>query len=184
MTRLVESVYDAPVVEREDGYRYLVHPVSNGLPTLEPQLIREVVNGLVQTTNLAAVDKIASPVTMGIHVAAALSLVTDIPLVVVRNREYGLPGEVAFEANGRTLYLNDVGAGDRVLVLDDLLSTGRSLAAVADAVDGVGAELVDLAVVVRRVDTECVLPDEYDVTSLVDVRVGEDEVSVVDHFDQ
>ncbi|MFB6068665.1 MAG: adenine phosphoribosyltransferase, partial [Halobacterium sp.] len=34
MKRLVESVYEAPVVEQADGYRYLVHPVSNGLPTL------------------------------------------------------------------------------------------------------------------------------------------------------
>ena len=32
---------------------------------------------------------------MGIHLATALSLETGIPFVVVRKRQYGLPGEVA-----------------------------------------------------------------------------------------
>ncbi|MFC7165217.1 adenine phosphoribosyltransferase [Halospeciosus flavus] len=179
MKRLLTSVEEAPVVER-DGYHYLVHPISNGLPTLDPALIREVVNGIVETTALEDVDKIVSPVTMGIHVAAAVSLVTDIPLVVVRDREYGLPGEASFERpDGETLYVNDVQAGDRVLVLDDLVSTGESLAAVVEALADVGAEVVDVSVVVRRVDTDTVLTD-LDVSSLVDVHVHADGAEVVD----
>lgn len=179
MKRLLASVEEAPIVER-DGYHYLVHPISNGLPTLDPALIREVVNGIVETTDLEDVDKIVSPVTMGVHVAAAVSLVTDIPLVVVRDRQYGLPGEASFDRpDGETLYVNDIREGDRVLVLDDLVSTGESLAAVVEALGDIGAEVVDVSVVIRRVDTGDALGD-LDVSSLADVRVGPDGAEVVD----
>ena len=39
------------------------------------------------------VDKIVAVEAMGIHLATALSLATDIPFVVIRKREYGLEGE-------------------------------------------------------------------------------------------
>jgi adenine phosphoribosyltransferase len=178
MERLRQSVHDAPVVER-DGYRYLVHPVSNGVPTLDPRLMREVVTGLVQLVDFEDADVIVTPVTMGVHVATALSLVTDVPLVVIRNREYGFDGETPFEHPDGEYYLNDVTDGDRVVVVDDLVNTGQSIAAVVDALDGVGADLVDVACVLRRVESRDDLA-AVDVKRLLDVAVTENGVAVVD----
>jgi adenine phosphoribosyltransferase len=178
MKRLRQSVHDAPVVER-DGYRYLVHPVSNGIPTLDPRLMREVVTGLVQLVDFEDADVIVTPVTMGVHVATALSLVTDVPLVVIRNREYGFDGETPFEHPDGEYYLNDVAAGDRVVVVDDLVNTGQSLAAVLEALDDVGAETLDVACVLRRVESRDDLAD-VDVKRLLDVAVTADGVEVVD----
>lgn len=178
MERLRQSVRDAPVVE-EDGYRYLVHPVSNGIPTLDPALMREVVQGLIRVVDFQDADVIVTPVTMGVHVGTALSLATDVPLVVIRSREYGFDGEVAFEHPDGEYYLNDVAAGDRVVVVDDLVNTGTSVAAVVEAIDDVGAELVDVACVLRRVESPDDLAD-LDVKCLLDVEVTEDGVRVVD----
>lgn len=178
MKRLRQSVHDAPVVER-DGYRYLVHPISNGIPTLDPRLMREVVTGLVQLVDFEDADVIVTPVTMGVHVATALSLTTDVPLVVIRNREYGFDGEVPFEHPDGEYYLNDVTAGDRVVVVDDLVNTGKSIAAVVEALDDVGAELLDVACVLRRVGSPDDLAD-VDVQCLLDVAVSADGVEVVD----
>jgi adenine phosphoribosyltransferase len=178
MERLRQSVRDAPVVER-DGYRYLVHPISNGIPTLDPRLMREVVTGLVQLVDFEDADVIVTPVTMGVHVATALSLVTDVPLVVIRNREYGFDDEVSFEHSDGEYYLNDVTAGDRVVVVDDLVNTGQSIAAIVEALDDVGAELLDVACVLRRVESRDDLADVH-VKRLLDVEVTEDGVAVVD----
>lgn len=178
MKRLRQSVHDAPVVER-DGYRYLVHPISNGIPTLDPRLMREVVTGLVQLVDFEDADVIVTPVTMGVHVATALSLTTDVPLVVIRNREYGFDGEVPFEHPDGEYYLNDVTAGDRVVVVDDLVNTGKSIAAVVEALDDVGAELLDVACVLRRVGSPDDLAD-VDVQCLLDVAVSADGVEIVD----
>lgn len=178
MKRLRQSVHDAPVVER-DGYRYLVHPVSNGIPTLDPRLMREVVTGLVQLVDFEDADVIVTPVTMGVHVATALSLVTDVPLVVIRSREYGFDGELPFEHPDGEYYLNDVTAGDRVVVVDDLVNSGKSIAAVVEALDDVGAELFDVACVLRRVGSADDLAD-VDVKRLLDVSVTAEGVEIVD----
>ena len=178
MKRLRQSVHDAPVVER-DGNRYLVHPVSNGVPTLDPRLMREVVTGLVQLVDFEDADVIVTPVTMGVHVATALSLVTDVPLVVIRNREYGFDGETPFEHPDGEYYLNDVTAGDRVVVVDDLVNTGQSIAAILEALDDVGAETLDVACVLRRVESRDDLAG-VDVKRLLDVAVTANGVEVVD----
>jgi adenine phosphoribosyltransferase len=93
MEQLRKSLHEAPIIDK-DGYQYLVHPISNGVPMLEPALLREVVIGVARAADLD-VDKIVAPEAMGIHIATALSLQTDIPLVVIRKRSYGLEDEVA-----------------------------------------------------------------------------------------
>lgn len=178
MDALEQSVHDAPVIDR-DGRPYLVHPISNGIPTLDPRLVREVVNGVCQVADLADADVIVTPVTMGVHVSTAVSLVSDIPLVVIRDRQYGFEDEYGFDAGDRRLYLNDVGAGDDVLVLDDLTNTGAFVAAITEALDDVGANVVDVVTVIRRVESEQV-PMDHPVKSLLDVRMTDDGVEIVD----
>ncbi|MFB6071757.1 MAG: hypoxanthine/guanine phosphoribosyltransferase [Halobacterium sp.] len=186
MERLRESFDDAPVIEKDGGYEYVVLPISNGVPMLDPALLREVVVGVTRVADLD-VDKIVTPEAMGIHISTAVSLQTDLPLVVVRKREYGLPGEVSLhQETGYSegeMYLNDVKAGDRVLVLDDLLSTGGTMRALTDALDDVGAEVADVVVVVRKVGSDSAMADSpHDVSSLVDVEVADGDVSVVDEY--
>ena len=178
MDALERSVHEAPVIE-QDGRPYLVHPISNGIPTLDPQLVREVVNGICQVADLADADVIATPVTMGVHVSTAVSLVSDIPLVIIRDRQYGFDDEYGFDAGDDRLYLNDVAAGDDVLVLDDLTNTGAFVAAITEALEEVGANVVDVVTVVRRVESEPV-PMDHEVKSLLDVRVSDDGVDILD----
>jgi len=180
MERLQESLHEAPIVDK-DGYEYLVHPISNGVPMLDPALLREVVVGVTQAADLD-VDKIVAPEAMGIHIATALSLQTDIPLVVIRKRQYGLDGEVALhQTTGYSeseMYINDVEEGDRVLIVDDLLSTGGTLAAVTGALDDIGAEISDIVVVIRKVGSSALDDTDYEATSLVDITVEDGEVNI------
>ncbi|WP_380675694.1 hypoxanthine/guanine phosphoribosyltransferase [Salinigranum sp. GCM10025319] len=186
MDQLRASFDEAPIVEKEGGYQYVVHPLSNGVPMLRPELLREVVVGVMRVADLD-VDKIVTPEAMGIHISTAVSLMTDIPLVVIRKRRYGLDGEVSLHQqtgySESEMYINDVDPGDRVLVLDDLLSTGGTLAAVTEALEDIGAEIVDVVVVIRKAATESAMADSnHEVTSLVDIELVDGEVVVRDEY--
>ncbi|MCL7418179.1 MAG: hypoxanthine/guanine phosphoribosyltransferase [Halalkalicoccus sp.] len=180
MEKLIASLSDVPIIDKGD-YEYLVHPISNGVPMLEPALLREVVIEVMKVADLA-VDKIVAPEAMGIHLATALSLQTDIPLVVIRKRQYGLDGEVSIHQqtgySESEMYINDVEAGDRVLVVDDLLSTGGTLAAICGALSDIGAEIVDVVVVLRKVGPSALDDTGFEATSLLDITVEDGEVTV------
>jgi adenine phosphoribosyltransferase len=184
MDQLEQSLHDAPIIEK-DGYHYFVHPISDGVPMLEPSLLREIVIKIIRKADLEDVDKIVTPAAMGIHISTAVSLMTDIPLVVIRKREYGLAGETPlFQQTGYSesqMYINDVEAGDRVLVLDDVLSTGGTLSAIVDALDDIGAGIVDVVAVIKKVGGENKLDDTgYTAKTLINVDVAGGEVVVVD----
>ena len=187
MDWLKRSLLDAPIIEK-DGYHYFVHPISDGVPMLEPGLLREIVIKIinkVKRENLENIDKIVTPAAMGIHISTALSLVTDIPLVVVRKREYGLEGEVSLmQETGYSkneMYINDIREGDRVLLLDDVISTGGTIIAIMEALEKIGAEVVDVIAVINKVGGENRAGDRgYQVKTLINIDVIEGKVVIVD----
>jgi adenine phosphoribosyltransferase len=184
MDKLKASLLEAPIIEK-DGYHYFVHPISDGVPMLRPELLREIVIKIIRKAELDGVDKIVTPAAMGIHLSTAVSLMTDIPLVVVRKRQYGLDGEVSLsQVTGYSeseMYVNDVYEGDRVLVLDDVLSTGGTLAALTGALEDIGADICDVVCVIKKEDGPNKLDEAgYDAKTLINVTVEDGEVVVVD----
>lgn len=180
--RLRRSLLDAPVVEKEkDGevYEYFVHPITDGVPPLEPELLREIVVGVVREADLD-VDVIVAPEAMGIHVSTAVSLATDLPVSVVRKRSYGFDSEVSVtQVTGYSegeMYVNSVEEGDRVLVLDDVVSTGGTLSALTEALEDIGAEIVDVVVVIEKGGTDV----DFEFVSLVRADVEDGEVVLLD----
>ena len=184
MDQLQRSLLEAPIVEKE-GYHYFVHPISDGVPMLEPSLLREIVIKIIRKARLENVDKIVTPAAMGIHISTAVSLMTDIPLVVIRKREYGLEGETPlFQQTGYSenqMFINDVDEGDNVLVLDDVLSTGGTLSAICTALGEIGANVVDVVAVIKKEDGENELESsEYSAKTLINVVIEDGEVVIVD----
>ena len=183
MDRLKQSLLDAPIIEK-DGYHYFVHPISDGVPMLEPELLREIVIRIIRKAELDEVDKIVTPAAMGIHISTAVSLMTDIPIVVIRKREYGLPGEVALSQqtgySENEMYINDVHEGDRVLVLDDVLSTGGTLRAITDALEHIGADVADVVAVIKKAGPNELDDTDTDVKTLINVDVVDGDVVIAD----
>jgi len=184
MDQLQRSLLESPIVEK-DGYHYFVHPISDGVPMLEPSLLREIVIKIIRKAQLENVDKIVTPAAMGIHISTAVSLMTDIPLVVIRKREYGLEGETPlFQQTGYSesqMYINDVAEGDNVLILDDVLSTGGTLSAICGALEDIGANIVDVVAVIKKVDGTNELDESaYSAKTLINVTVEDGEVVIVD----
>ncbi|MGB9987882.1 hypoxanthine/guanine phosphoribosyltransferase [Salarchaeum japonicum] len=183
MDRLKRSLLDAPIIEK-DGYQYFVHPISDGVPVLEPGLLREIVIKIIRKAEIEGVDKIVTPAAMGIHISTAVSLMTDIPLVVIRKRSYGLEDEVSLtQQTGYSeseMYINDVHEGDRVLVLDDVLSTGGTLRAITDALDHIGADVSDVVAVIKKEGPNELDESDINVKTLINVDVVDGEVVITD----
>lgn len=181
LERLIQSLETSPVMKRGE-YNYFIHPITDGVPLIEPVLLREIGCAMVRTLDLAGVDKIVTCEAMGIPIGTALSMMTDIPLVIVRKRPYNLPGEIAVhQATGYSkgeLYLNGVGAGDRIVVIDDVCSTGGTLRALIGAIKSTGAEITDVCVVIGRGNADIGRPFK----TLVRIEISEGRVRVVDTY--
>lgn len=160
--RLVNSLQDAPVVERGD-YDYLVHPLTDGVPRVEPGLLEEAAEGLHRLIQpqleAGPVDLFVTAEAMGLPLVAALAARTGIPYAIARKRPYGLAGEIPLDQitgySQTRLHLNGVGHGDRVIIIDDLVSTGGTLRALKAGLDQAGAQLLGVvACVSKQLDLE------------------------------
>jgi adenine phosphoribosyltransferase len=160
-------------------YNYFIHPITDGVPVVSPALLRDVCSAMIKMLDLNGVDKIVVVEAMGIHIGAVLSVMTDIPMTVMRKRKYQLPGEVAVhQTTGYSkgeLYINGIRKGDRVVIIDDVVSTGGTMRALLQALEIAGAEVVDICIAIQRGKPDIGRPYK----SLVRVEVTE-KVHVVE----
>lgn len=186
LKNLRESLKNAPIVRRGD-YNYFIHPISDGVPVVKPELLREVIACIVKNADLD-VDKIVTIEAMGLPLGSALSQITDIPFIIVRKRKYDLPGEIAVhQVTGYSkgeLYLNGINKGDRVLIVDDVISTGGTMVATLKALEMAGAEIKDIIVVIERGEGKKIIKDMgYNIQTMVKIDVDQKGVKVIDTID-
>lgn len=185
LNKLIKSLEDAPVIMKGD-YPYFIHPLTDGVPELDPDIVREAVSGIIRIADLD-VDKIVTVEAMGIPVATALSLAVSIPIVVVRKRAYNLPNEIVVDqqtgySKGK-LYINGIEKGDRVILVDDVISTGGTALATLKALERAGAIIKDFVAVVEKGEGAKMLREMgYNVKSLVKIEVSRDGVRILDHI--
>ena len=153
MNQLRTSLQNAPVIWKGD-YPYFIHPVTDGVPRMDPEVLKAIVELTVERVDWRQIDVLLGIEAMGLPLAAPLSMATGVPLVVARKRSYGLEGEVKIDqATGYSkgvMYLNDINEGERVAILEDVLSTGGTLEAVIEGVHRAGAEVTEIVAVVEK----------------------------------
>lgn len=177
---LKASVEGCAVVKREE-YEYMVHPLSDGIPRVDPNLLGEAVDAMLQVGDFDC-DMIMTIEALGIPLATALSIRTGKPFNIVRKRMYGLPGEVNLtKATGyskSTLFINGVQAGDRVVIVDDIVSTGGTLWALVEALKRMQVRIVDIIVVFEKTDKKAEIERKigHPIKTLVKVAVVDGKV--------
>ena len=153
LQRLRTSLANAPVIWKGD-YPYFIHPITDGVPRLDPEVLAAVTELCQEAIEWSTIDLILGIEAMGLPLTAPLSIRTGVPLVVGRKRSYGLEGEVVIDqATGyskQPMYLNDIAAGERIAIVDDVLSTGGTLRAVIEGVKATEATIAHILVVVEK----------------------------------
>lgn len=186
MERFISSLEAAPIVN-VGGYEYFIHPITDGVPRVEPAVLGEVIGAMLRISSLDC-DIILAPEAMGIPLGAILSMRAGIPYVVARKRRYGLPDEVEIgRSTGYSkgsMYINDVRKGERVIIIDDVLSTGGTLRPIMLALQRAGAQIAEVLVAVEKGSAGEKLEREFGVPvrALVKVEVRDGRLVVVDRI--
>ena len=178
-----ESLKTCPIVKRGE-YHYFIHPISDGVPLVEPELLRDISTRVIKMID-TEVDKIVTAEAMGIPIVTAVSIATDIPYVIMRKREYLLEGEIpVHQETGYSkgeLYLNGINKGDKVVILDDVISTGGTLVAIINALKRAGADIRDVLCIIDRGNGQNIVEEKtgYKVKTLVKIEVVDGKVQIL-----
>ncbi len=153
LDRLRASLAESPIV-RFGEYEYFVHPITDGIPLGRPEVLDEVLSELARIGDWSRCDKIVTAESMGFPLAAGLSMRVRKPYVFVRKRQYGLPGEVSLKQttgySKTDMFINNIRGGDRIVFVDDVISTGGTLVAIVKALRTIGAEIADVLIVFEK----------------------------------
>lgn len=183
LERLRRSVLEGPVVDI-NGYPYFVNPLADGIPRIDPELLNEVADATIGIADLDC-DLILAPEAMGIPLAAAVSMKSGIPFIIVRKRRYGLPGEI--EISQRTgysesrMFVDTVEAGERVVVIDDVIDSGNTLRATVECLRNAGIVVTEAIAVFSRHPNLEALSEELGMPTrrLLDVKVENGKLIVL-----
>jgi len=185
--KLKDSVMHSPVID-VNGYPYVVTPVTDGIPKMDPEILDEIIDWMVSASSFEC-DCIVAPESMGIPLAVPLSLRLRIPYSVIRKRNYGIDGEIPVTYktgySERTIYINGLKKRDRVVIVDDVISTGGTMSAIVAALRENGISIVDILVVFGkgsgREEISRHLGIEY--KRMLDISVENWTVTVTDPLD-
>ena len=185
MKQLVDSLKNAPVIMKED-YPYFIHPLSDGIPEINPSVLKDAVNEIIKRIDIDSFNKILTVEAMGLPVGIALSMELNKPMTVVRKRGYGLQGEVEVTqhtaySSGK-LYINSISPNDSLLLVDDVLSTGGTMIAVVEGIKKIGARISDIVVVVNKNKNigEVEKKIGHKIKAIVNIEIKDKKVYILD----
>ena len=163
LTVLQDSLRGAPIIWK-GKYPYFIHPISDGIPRMEAEVLRATRDLIVSMVDWSQIDLIVSVEAMGLPLLAAVGEATGKPTVVIRKRSYGMEGEVRVDVStgysSSTAYINDISPGERLLIVDDVISTGGTLEPLLESLEGMGAVLQDVIVAIEKGEGRVRLSEE------------------------
>ena len=150
---LQDSLRDSPIIWKGD-YPYFIHPISDGIPRMDADVLRATRDLIVEMVDWSNIDLIVSVEAMGLPLLAAVGDATGKPTVVIRKRQYGMEGEVRVDVSTgysqSTTYINDIKQGERILIVDDVFSTGGTLEPILATLEEMGVILQDIVIAIEK----------------------------------
>ena len=152
---VIESFDNQPLIDIGQ-HKFLINPLTEQIPATSAELLQAATDWIVEVGNFNHATKIAGEEDKGAILVASTSLATGLPFGMARWYPAGLEGQisVAFEmeyASGE-LFLNGVENGDRVIIVDDMISTGGTMLALIEAIQLAKAEIIDIICVAEKIE--------------------------------
>jgi adenine/guanine phosphoribosyltransferase-like PRPP-binding protein len=145
-----ESFDNKPCIPMGD-YRFLINPLTEQIPATSAELLSAAADWLVEAGNYTGATKIAGEEDKGAILVAAVALKTGLPFGMARWYPSGIDGQVSVDFNMEytkgQLFLNGIEPGDKVVIVDDMVSTGGTMVALIQAIQQAGAEILDIVCV-------------------------------------
>jgi adenine/guanine phosphoribosyltransferase-like PRPP-binding protein len=152
---VIDALDDQPLVPVGE-YKFMINPLTEQIPATTADLLRAATDWIMEVGDFDGVNKIVGEEDKGAILVASTSLATGLPFGMARWYPAGLEGQVSvhfeMEYTSGELFLNGVDPGDRVIIVDDMISTGGTLLALIEAVRLAGGEIVDIVCVGEKVE--------------------------------
>lgn len=163
--RLIQADFDGRPTHRVTGkggraFEFFPTSITDNIPPLHPDLSRAIC--LLSRFHLEHAHDATIGVgeeDRGAMIISDLLLSHNLPRTLARWTPSGVPGEVQvplaneyIQEGDTRIFLNGLRAHDRVLIVDDLISTGGTLLALIEAVRMTGATILEVFTIGEKVE--------------------------------
>lgn len=150
----LRKIYRSAKVVCSGKYLTTVNEFADQIPALRPDVLWNIAK--------LACDKLNTPATKllveedkGGPIGTAVSLRSGLPLSMARFYPYETGSEfvesVSSEYIGGKLHINGLEKCDKIVIVEDTISTGGTIVAMVNAIKKIGAEVVQVIAVVEKV---------------------------------
>ena len=154
---LLKSALDRKPLFQANNYNFILNPLTEQVPATTSQLLEEAARALIDHMRIDNYDKLITEEDKGAVLIAAVSLITKLPFGMARWYPNQLADQVSsifsceYISKG-TLYICGINRGDRVCIIDDIISTGGTLIGMIKALRDIGAKIVDIIVIGEKIE--------------------------------
>jgi adenine phosphoribosyltransferase len=186
---LLAEIYKNAKVVNSGKALTTVNEFTDQLPALRPQVLIEVAYEILKYINFDF-DKIVTEEDKGAPLATAISLLTGKPLAMARWYPYSLDelNDTVVNINSEyfegKMYLNGINKNDKVIIIDDTLSTGGAIISLVESLNKSGAIIEKIICAVEKVQNngkeKVKNTTGLDVITIMKISVDEKNVTVLD----
>ena len=184
LDKFITELRGARIIKKGE-YQYILNSITEQEPPLDPLVLEDLCNRLLKKLNFSNATKIVTAEAMGISLATLISIKTGIPLVIATRRSKDLKTEqcVKFRTGymADIMHLNKMSKKDRIVIIDDLISTAGTIVGLIEAINKNGAKVDDIGVVFNKPDykgVDLLKKMGYDPKYLLNVRIKNNKVLV------
>ncbi len=144
------------------SFQFFATSITDNIPPLHPHLSAAVC--LLSRLHLTQVHQATLGVgeeDRGAMIISDILLSYNLPRTLARWTPTGAPGEIGIPLANEYIpegsiqvYLNGVTAEDRVVLVDDLISTGGTMVALIEAVRKAGAEILEVFTIAEKTENQ------------------------------
>jgi|TARA_B100000959_G_C14797289_1_gene548212 adenine phosphoribosyltransferase len=123
-----------------------------------PAGFKEIIDSFTERYQGQNIQGIAGVESRGFLIAAPLAKELQLPLLLIRKKgklpfkTKSITYDLEYGTDSLEIHIDSVTKLDRIILIDDLLATGGTLAAAAKLIESLGATVVELGVIIELVD--------------------------------
>lgn len=189
LKKLIDSIENSIVINKNE-YRYFIHPLTDGIPNIEHSLldfVSDIIIRILKKYGIENIDKILTIEALGIPLATAVALKLKKNLIIARKRVYGIKDEVVMNYftgySSGVLSISNISTLERIVVIDDILSTGGTLKAISEGVQKLGGRIICAIFFIEKEGLRKYHDFSFPIEAVAKVKIENDRVKVLDLHD-
>lgn len=160
--RLFKCYDGIPLFSYKNGRTYLINSLTDHMPVTNPELLKEAIDILVDNVDFSEADVLVGEEEKGGFIVTCLALRLKKEFTLAKQNPTRIPGEIGVDFAmaynlGMKLYINGLTGNKKAIIVDDMIDTGGTIVALINALRSKGVKIIDVVVLVERVDAKGVL---------------------------